>query len=94
MSSSLNAIGQKLRNILDRKFLIEIGKISYGIYIIHWPLKHILLKSDILRFLHSSLLINTSILLISIGLSFALFHLFEIKFLKLKKRFVPREGEK
>ncbi len=82
-----NKTGSYIRKTLDNKLLIEFGKYSYGIYVIHWPIKQLVLNSKIFVGLGPTLLINTVSLIISLVVSYLIYHSFEVKFLNLKSQF-------
>jgi peptidoglycan/LPS O-acetylase OafA/YrhL len=70
------------------------GKISYGLYVYHWPL-YLLLSPYIFRWAQTSInqfssqiLASTIATLIAIFISLISFRYFESYFLKLKDRFL------
>jgi len=84
-----------LNKILNKKWLIQLGKISYGLYIFHWVILRSL-QGKIIQFLDFHLLINEQIILwlsliicliISIAVSVISYFYFELHFLKMKVRF-------
>jgi peptidoglycan/LPS O-acetylase OafA/YrhL len=83
-----------IRNIFTLPPLPFLGKISFGLYIIHWPL-YILLSPVLAAWipLEPGIVSNsiTSLLcaLLAVGLSIASYYAFELYFLKLKRNFDP-----
>lgn len=76
---------------LENRFLDFLGKISYGIYVIH-PLV-ILLFSFVYKYLilstfNQTIVVYLSVILTTIILSFLSYEYFEKPFLKLKKQFM------
>ena len=73
---------------IENKYLNQIGIISFGLYLIHKFVNEL-----VLQFLHfenyglQNLVIYTSSILISIGISYFLYYNYEIRFIKLKKKF-------
>ncbi len=90
-SLSQNGIASRIRKALTNKPLMLLGKYSYGIYVIHWPVKILILRSGLLDGLKSGVLMNTVLLIFSLCLSYLVYHLFEVHFLKMKGRFVVSE---
>lgn len=88
--------------MFENSKLIFIGKISYGIYLLHYPflkiyrlvLSHFLTEEKINAnlFLETSLFITYLICLVA--LASASYYLFEIKFLKLKEKISNQESER
>ncbi|MEO6612787.1 MAG: acyltransferase [Chitinophagaceae bacterium] len=84
-----------LRFLLDNRFLKFFGKISYGLYVYHWPVYMLLFPffrdklSGGMHFpgrmaeLSSALLVT----IIAVLVSYLSFHFFEKPFLKLKRRY-------
>lgn len=78
--------------LLENAFMRYTGKISYGLYIYHWPIL-VLFKLYLLnRLIHLSFSYNTAYamvslaaLIITIPVSIASYHLFEKRILRLKK---------
>ncbi len=84
-----------LKNIFSGSALRLLGRISYGLYMFHWPV-HYFLKDTLFSFFSNSLHISTAYnqmlialitTAISIVLSFISYHFFESWFLKLKQKF-------
>ena len=75
------------------KVLMQIGKISYGIYLYHWVIPPVLAiiigKVSFLAFLQQENIFLNFILLTSYSIlvAYLSFYLIEIRFLKLKERF-------
>lgn len=81
-----------LKALLNRKWLINFGKISYGLYIFHWIIL-LFFQSKIAQYLNTHFSLNNSIssgisisvcLLISVTLSVISYFYFEMFFLKRK----------
>jgi len=77
--------------ILTFKPLMFLGKISYGLYVYHWPL-YILLTPPLIEFLSAKdkldrILVSTITTIAAILLSIVSYYTFEIRFLKLKEKF-------
>jgi peptidoglycan/LPS O-acetylase OafA/YrhL len=76
--------------IFTNPVLKFFGKISFGLYVIHWPV-YILLNPVILKwwggFRYANFISSVSVTILAIGLSLVSYYFFEIKFLKLKDRF-------
>jgi len=84
-----------LKKIFSTAILRFLGKISYGLYMFHWPIFY-LLRKPIFDFIESainlpvfygSLLTSVITTLIAVILSVISYYLFEMQFLKLKKKF-------
>jgi peptidoglycan/LPS O-acetylase OafA/YrhL len=84
-----------LKKIFSISILRFLGKISYGLYMFHWPM-HYFLRKDIFIFfdsifeipvIYNNLITALSTMTIAILLSLISYHLFEMKFLKLKQKF-------
>lgn len=75
---------------LDNKVFDFIGKISYGIYVIH-PLVIFLVNMSIGKFKESTfqnyLFVYSSVLVATIALSYISYHFFEKRFILLKSKF-------
>ncbi len=78
------------RTIFQNKPLRSIGKISYGLYVFHWPVL-VLFKLYLLQAVAASalapytdLVIAFSALLVALGISALSYHFFEKKILELK----------
>jgi peptidoglycan/LPS O-acetylase OafA/YrhL len=72
--------------------LRRIGKYSYGMYMLHWPILMILNRVVLVRMAHlpfdgSGVICFILLLGASFGMAFVSFHLFEKHFLKLKRLF-------
>lgn len=84
--------------IFNNSILKFFGKISYGLYVYHWPI-FILLFSFFQQFFATSLMFpektaavagSITVIMIDIIISFLSFRFFENFFLKLKKRYVTQ----
>ena len=84
-----------LKKILSVSILRFLGKISYGLYMFHFPVYYFL-KKVIFNFfdstfglpvIYSSLITALTTTLIAVLLSIISYYLFEIQFLKLKQKF-------
>lgn len=79
--------------IFSNPVLKFFGKLSYGLYVYHWPVYLILKKplTDFFQQRFTSLPLNLAVSVTAtaaaIGLSWASFHFFEKHFLKLKKQY-------
>lgn len=77
---------------VNSKLMIFLGKYSYGIYLYHAAIHFMFTKTLLDHFqavnTPAVLLVKTGILLFSIGISVLSFHLLELPFLRLKKKFV------
>jgi peptidoglycan/LPS O-acetylase OafA/YrhL len=82
-----------IQTIFCWKPLVYLGKISFGLYIFHWPV-YVLLKSFFDNWISANFNINpnlaTSLILslMAVLISILSFTFFEVRFLKLKKHFV------
>jgi peptidoglycan/LPS O-acetylase OafA/YrhL len=93
-------VGRVTRTFTDWSVPVFVGRYSYGIYVYHWIL-HCQLKRPLLELLEQHLgapfAVFTSYFAImaalTLGLSIASFHLFEARFLRLKRVLAPRPGE-
>jgi len=84
-----------IRILLNNRFLKFFGKISYGLYVFHWPV-YILLFSSFTSIAKKNLSVSfryietasaIAVTLIAIIISLASYHFWEKPFLKLKKRY-------
>lgn len=91
-----NVNSQKpLNNIFRSLPLVWLGKYSYGIYVFHWFVLQLFVNRAESRFPSSGIpaswsywIIRAMAILITLILSYLSYHLYEKKFLLLKKRFV------
>lgn len=72
-----------LKKILSNKFLAHLGKISYGLYLYHWPII-VLLK----RAISNKYLLCFAALTLTYIVSVVSFNIFEKHFTNLKRKFV------
>ena len=64
-----------LRRILESKFFVSTGQISYSLYLIHWPVYMLILKGSQRVFLDTSIAI-----IVSISLAILSYNYIELKF--------------
>jgi peptidoglycan/LPS O-acetylase OafA/YrhL len=80
----------RLRSLLESKWMVQIGKVSYGMYVFHW-LVWVYLFNNIFK--PGSFLLRISLFipyLVVVYLLAALsYRLYESRFIKLKDRFFP-----
>lgn len=80
-----------LRKVFQNTLLRQIGTISYGIYIFHWPI--IVLIQDHWNISSNFWISQISFVIVITILSFLIawlsYHLFEIRFLQLKDKLAP-----
>lgn len=92
---AVNGDSKIIRFILDNRPLKFFGKISYGLYVYHWPvyilffdyLKNLVIEKNLVSFRIAEMISAVAVTLIAILVSVASYHYFEKPFLKLKKRF-------
>jgi peptidoglycan/LPS O-acetylase OafA/YrhL len=95
----VNEIMQEKSKILNRLFSFYpfrfVGKISYGLYVFHWPI-FLLTYSGFNRFFTHNITISSIIsknmaslcsTIVAFIVSIISYHFFELKFLKLKEKF-------
>jgi len=75
------------KNLMQSKVLVEIGKVSYGIYLYHVLTINMIKKIASYFELHNGVIIFISSCVVSYIISYLSFNLFEIKFIKMKKNF-------
>ena len=85
--------------ILDRPFLRMLGKYSYALYLLHVPLRNVLvnrifpderLPSLLGSTILTQVLVTTSAIALTLGITIMSWNMFEKHFLKLKPRFEYR----
>jgi peptidoglycan/LPS O-acetylase OafA/YrhL len=92
---AVNGDSKIIRFILDNRPLKFFGKISYGLYVYHWPvyilffdyLKNLVIEKNLVSFRIAEMISAVAVTLIAILVSVASYHYFEKPFLKLKNRF-------
>jgi peptidoglycan/LPS O-acetylase OafA/YrhL len=88
-------IGDRARAVLQSRPLVACGKVSYGMYIFHWPLVVVLVpwitKVQAGMSVPMQIALNGAVIAGGIGVIYVLaeisFRLFETRFLDLKKKF-------
>jgi len=86
---------QTLSFLLDNRPLKFFGRISYGLYVWHWPvyilffdrLRYAIIRNDMLPHRTAELFSGVSVTLISVLVSILSYRFFERPFLMLKKRY-------
>lgn len=77
--------------VLDNKYTDAIGRVSYGIYMYHYPILYLTLitlnKYNVQEGIIYSLLLYSITLFLTIMISMVSYRVFESKFLKMKKPF-------
>ena len=73
-----------LRPLLEKPFLVYCGKISYGLYLYHYPIYYFVISElgDMNRIYRGMLMVSLSFLAASLS-----YHFIEMRFLVLKHRF-------
>ncbi len=87
-----------LRRLLTMRWLTTMGKYSYGLYVFHGIVAHFMASHETMSRLAAAVGSRLVALagvalggtLISVGLAVASYELFEVRFLRLKKRFEAR----
>jgi len=81
-----------LNRVFEKKWLIEIGKVSYGTYVYHVAVLTIFshLFSGYIKGFYIRLLVFVLYVIVIFFISKLSFQLFEVKFLKLKKHFTAQ----
>ncbi len=79
-------IGKYLRGILEQRWLLFLGKYSYGIYVYHWIIYN-LYYQEILQLVTHDWLALPIYLAVTLIISYGSYHLWEARFLSLKKYF-------
>jgi peptidoglycan/LPS O-acetylase OafA/YrhL len=98
LSGSLVVIGLSTKKwvkaVVKWPVLISLGKYSYGLYVYHYVIFIMLrynlndwLEATFASFLARMLVLGSITMLLAVGVSIASFHLFESRFLKLKRLF-------
>lgn len=89
----ISAVSQKqfFPGMFSNKVLNYVGKISYGLYIFHYPIILLFLSRGFINGMPLVVRILAALLL-SIGVSALSYSLFEKKFLGLKDKFFPNRG--
>jgi peptidoglycan/LPS O-acetylase OafA/YrhL len=81
-----------IRTIFANPVFRFFGRISFGLYVLHWPI-YVVLKPQILKwwqtnfYPYAEFMSSVLLTLLAIGLSLASYYFFELKFLKLKAKF-------
>ncbi|MBK22739.1 MAG: hypothetical protein CME70_01935 [Halobacteriovorax sp.] len=95
-SCVLSDVLEKNYSFFSNSILISLGKYSYGIYLIHFPVqaalrevffKSLVQESSYIGLMFYQLLFVLIVTAVSYILSFFVFHLYEKRFLKLKRYF-------
>ncbi len=95
-TSFLSLVLEKDYRIFSKPALVSIGKYSYGIYLIHFPVqaafrefffKKLVLGASFWSHLLYQLVFVLAVTIVSYGLAFIIFNLYEKQFLKLKRHF-------
>jgi len=80
----------RFRRLLEAGWLVEIGKVSYGMYLIHWAvLVYIFNRYLGMLDFRMALLLFIPYVAVVYGLAWLSFHFFESRFIKLKDALTP-----
>jgi len=80
----------RLRHLLEAGWLVQIGKVSYGMYLIHWAvLVYIFNRYLGMMEWKMALLLFIPYVAVVYGLSWLSFHFFESRFIRLKDVLTP-----
>lgn len=74
-----------VRALFGNSMLVEIGKISYGMYIYHWVILSFI-KSYAIQYISNGLVLFLSYFLITFIISWLSYYLFELIFIKMKNK--------
>jgi peptidoglycan/LPS O-acetylase OafA/YrhL len=72
--------------VLSRPALVWIGRVSYGLYLWHFPLYYFLEKTGVVTGWREKLIVA---LPLTVAIATASYYLVEVRFLRLKGRFAP-----
>lgn len=80
-----------IRHLLEHRWLVAIGKVSYGMYVFHWLLFVYLFQDRIYPLVPGSVrpFLLLPYLALVYGVAYLSFHLYEKRFIVLKDRFFP-----
>lgn len=85
-----------IKRIFSMKWLREVGRVSYGMYLFHNPIMMIgarMLYSYKLPYMQAHLILLGVGLILTFALAFLSYHLFEKRLLGLKKKYAPLKAD-
>jgi peptidoglycan/LPS O-acetylase OafA/YrhL len=90
---SVNIQGSLIQTVFENKWLVRIGRVSYGMYIFHWAiLVYIAERVYPTQNLGLKFLLFLPYLAVTYGFAELSFRWYESKFLVLKDKFFPKKG--